>query len=278
MRLLDYAKNIHSQSGEDGILAKILETLGKKDKWCVEFGAWDGEHLSNTFNLISTAGYSAVLIEGSRSRSEALAKRFGNNSNVIPVHAFVGFTPADGLDSILAKTPIPKDFDLLSIDIDGNDYHVWEAVSYTPKVVCIEYNLTIPNEVDFVQPADPTVSQGASLAAIVRLGVTKGYSLVAVTSYNAIFVRSEYFPLFGIADNSLRTLREDTSAVTHVFCGYDGTIFVRGDDCLIWHSMTFSGRIRQLPKPFRQYPGSFGPLKSNLFNIYRKIARRMGRI
>lgn len=276
MRLLDYTKNINSQTGEDGVLAKVLETLGTTDKWCVEFGAWDGKHLSNTFDLIQNHGYSAVLIEGSKTRFKDLVNRFTGNSQVYPLNNFVGFTPDDSLDKILGNTPIPKGFDLLSIDIDGNDYHVWNAFSsYDPKVVCIEYNPTVPNDVEFVQPADPAVHQGASLQSLVLLGKRKGYELVAVTDLNAIFVRAEYFPLFGITDNSPRTLRENTSAVTHVFCGYDGTIFIHGHGGLLWHGIKYSTRIRQLPKLFRLYHGDFGKRRSKVFVAYRKILRML---
>ena len=93
------------------------------------------------------------------------------------LNAFVGFTAADGLDAILARTPIPADFDVLSIDIDGNDYHVWNAVArYKPRVVVIEYNPTIPAAVDFVQPADMSINQGASITAQARLGKQKATS------------------------------------------------------------------------------------------------------
>ncbi len=278
MRLLAHAKNIHSQTGEDGVLAKILEILGPGDRWCVEFGAWDGQHLSNTCNLIQNSGFSAVLIEGSPQRHQDLTQRFGSNPKVIALNRFVGYSPGDNLDTILAGTPIPQNFDLLSIDIDGNDYHVWEATAtYVPKVVCIEFNPSISSEVDFVQPADPGLNQGASVLAMARLGKKKGYELVAVTSFNAIFVRAEYFPLFGIADNSPRTLREDISSVTHVFCGFDGTIFLTGSGQMPWHGVRLAGRVRQLPKPFRRYPGNFGPLTSKVFKLYRKLLKLVGR-
>ncbi len=278
MRLLEFSKNIYSQTGEDGVLLKALETLTARDKWCVEFGAWDGQHLSNTFNLIKHHGYSGVLIEGDAQRFNNLRTRFADEPRVMPVNCFVGFSAEDGLDKILANTPIPRDFDLLSIDIDGNDYHVWEAIRvYRPKIVCIEYNPTIPTEIDFVQAADPSVNQGASLSALTSLGRRKDYSLIAVTPLNGIFVRSELLPLFGIEDNSPRALREDTSSITHIFCGYDGTIFYRGHGSLAWHEIKYSSRIRQLPRIFRGYPGNFGRLKFLVFRAYRKFLRKLER-
>ena len=77
--------------------------------------------------------------------------------------------------------------------------------------------IPFPNEVSFVQPADPKISQGSSLLALVELGKEKGYELVCVEGVNAFFVKSQYFPLFEIADNSVAVLRRDLSAVTHLF-------------------------------------------------------------
>jgi hypothetical protein len=276
MRLLDYASNVYSQSGEDGILAKILERLPARDRWCVEFGAWDGQHLSNTCNVIERQDYSAVLIEGDKKRFDELTRRYAGNARVIAINAFVGFTPADGLDALLAKTPIPRDFDLLSIDIDGNDYHVWQGVSAcNPKVVCVEYNPTIPTELEFVQPAGKNVTQGASLLALVKLGKQKGYELVAATSLNGIFVRSEFFSIFGIASNDPHILREDVSAVTHIFSGYDGKILVAGGNVLPWHGVTFSSRIRQLPRMFQRFSGDYGPFRARLYKLYKKLCKKI---
>jgi hypothetical protein len=272
MRLLDNSSNIHSQTGEDGILAKVLELMPSRNKWCVEFGAWDGQHLSNTCNLIENQSYSAILIEGSKRRFADLKKRHGTNPRVITLNRFVGFNEGDNLDVLIGNTPIPKNFDLLSIDIDGNDYHVWNSiVSYVPKVVCIEYNPTIPTEVEFVQPADQKINQGASLLALTKLAKRKNYELIAVTPLNAIFVHSGYFQFFGIIDNAPRVLREDVSAITHIFCGYDGTIFIVGAQSLLWHDIPYKTRIRQLPKIFRIYPGNFRFINFKMFRLYRKL-------
>src|SRR3569832_196899 len=125
--LLDYKRNVYSQYGEDGIIEKIVNILPEDERWCVEFGAWDGLHLTNTRNLIESLGFSAVLIEADKSRFSALQKNYAYNTNIISLNRFVGFDDDDNLDEILKKTPVPKDFTLLSIDIDGIDYHVWQA-------------------------------------------------------------------------------------------------------------------------------------------------------
>ena len=274
--LLSHAANEYSQFGEDGILQKILDVLGEPIRWCVEFGAWDGRYLSNTYALIEKRGFSAVLIEGSKEKFTELSENFRGNDKVTPINAFVGFGSDDGLDQILARTSIPEEFDLLSIDIDGNDYHVWRAVErYKPRIVVVEYNPTIPTGVEFVQAADIAVNQGSSILSFVELGRRKDYELVCVTERNCIFVRKRYFDLFGIPDNSPHALRPDESLVTWIFCGYDGTVFVRGHGELPWHGIPYSeARMQQVARPFRRFPGNHGRVMRFLSRQYRSLKKR----
>lgn len=274
--LLEHASNVTSQNGEDGIIAKVLEIIGNPTKWCVEFGAWDGRHLSNTYDLIASRGYSAVLIEGSAERFADLERTFKDNPRVRCVNAFVGFTAVDGLDAILTRAGIPKDFDVLSIDIDGNDYHVWKAVAaYSPRVVVIEYNPTIPSAVDFVQVADMTVNHGSSILALARLAKSKGYELVAATLHNCIFVRAEHFSSFGIRDNSVEAIRADESMVTYIFNGFDGTVFVRGSGKLGWHNVPYrESRLQHVARPFRQFPDNFRGVMRFVAKHYRSLKKR----
>lgn len=271
-----FAGNVTSQYGEDGIIEKVLELVGVNDKWCVEFGSWDGKTCSNTFNLISEKGYSAVLIEGNPKRFKDLLKTFAGNDKVVPINAFVGFDRASGLDSILGKTAIPTDFDLLSIDIDGNDYHVWDALKdYKPKVVLIEFNPTIPKTVEFVQPADPRLCQGSSLMSIAKLAKSKGYELVCTTKTNAIFVNSRFFKLFGIKDNSVETMMTDESMITHIFCGYDGTVFIRGCGMMPWQQIEYKeSRVQQLPKWARKVVGDRNILRRKLGKCFRRFRKK----
>jgi hypothetical protein len=173
------------------------------------------------------------------------------------------------LDVILAGTPVPKDFDFLSIDVDGNDYHLWKAISsYSPKVVCIEFNPTIPTDVSFLQPADPSVRQGAGLLPLVELGKVKGYELVCVLQFNAFFVKSGDFQLFGISDNRAETLRKDLSLITYVFCGYDGQMFLSGFKRLPWHRLPMNAsRIQHLPSFLRKYPDDYSALERFVFDL-----------
>lgn len=271
--LLDYKNDVHSQHGEDGILEKIIETVGDKEKWCVEFGAWDGMHLTNTRNLIQSHGFSAVLIEASKSRSVELRSNYKDNSKVTTVQKFVGFEADDGLDSILKNTPIPQDFTLLSIDIDGNDYHVWEAIkNYQPKIVVIEFNPTFPVGVEFVQPRESNVNQGSSLSSIVRLAKEKGYELVSVLEINAFFVKRELYPLFRIECNDPKVLHKDEKYTTYFSVGYDGSIILSGAKNMVWHGLkVHESDVQIVPKVIRQYTGNYSFTQRVIFWLFRKM-------
>ena len=96
--LSDFAASVTSQNGEDGIVAKALSLLPDLNHWCVEFGAWDGVHRSNTANLIRNHDYSAVLIEGDPAKYRELASNYADNPRVIARNQFVGFTSDNNLD------------------------------------------------------------------------------------------------------------------------------------------------------------------------------------
>jgi hypothetical protein len=280
---LEYGRNAYSQAGEDGVIERTLQTLPENDKWCVEFGAWDGVYLSNTRNLIESAGYSAVLIEGNETKFAALKKNYAGNKSVITVNAFVGFTENDGLDAILAGLRIPSDFDFLSIDVDGNDYHIWKAMSeYRPKAVCIEFNPTIATGVRFVQRADPSVNHGSSLSSLVELAQEKAYRLVSVLPVNAVFVDAKHFSRFEIDDNRPETLRKDLRHVTHLFSGYDGTVFLQGNQQLPWHGLPIrESAVQVLPKFLRRHPDNYSHIEKVALGVFRALSwprRLIGKI
>ena len=259
--LSSYAENSYSQFGEDGILKEILTRLSTSrllTKWCVEFGAWDGVFLSNTCRLIREDGFRAVLIEGDPKRVSELESNFPGDE-VTKLCAFVGLTGATTLDSILKKTAIPHDFDVLSVDIDGCDYHVWESLDqYRPKVVIIEYNPTMPNSVEYVQPADLSVFHGSSPKSLCNLACTKGYGLVAVTSTNLFFVADEHVDLVtGSNVLSLNELRDDHQCEVFLFSGHDGTLLLSQDLILPYHNVRIPAKRMQIvPKPIRRWPSN----------------------
>ena len=257
--LLEHRRDVTSQCGEDGIIAKILETIGTQGKHgqvCVEFGAWDGKKYSNTYDLVKQQGWTGYLIESSAQRFAALQETYRGDAHARLIHRLVKLDPGEGtLEEILAEHGCPDEIDVLSIDIDGNDYHVWEGMAgRRAKVVVIEFNPTVPNDVYFVQDRSFDVNQGCSLLALQRLGKERGYELVCATEWNALFVREEYFGLFHIADNSLNAMYQPQMN-GRIFHGYDGTIHVVGMPALMWHGVELTFENFQVLPPHRRVVG-----------------------
>jgi len=235
-----YRKKVTSQFGEEGVFEEIFRVIrnntnyNNKETWCVEFGA--GRANSNTRSLINHRGWFGVLIEANPIYYRNLLNLYKDNKRVGCFNRIVNFEGPNTLDNILRKTKIPLSFDLLIIDIDGNDYHIWKSIEiYKPNVVMVEYNKRIPLDIEFIQPRDINLQWGSSLASIVKLGKEKGYELVYAYACNAIFVKKESFIFFNIKDNSLMELMEDCSPKTHFFQLYDGTIVLYGFDRLLAH-------------------------------------------
>lgn len=254
--LLAYGSNVTSEHGEDGIIARIFSIIGLGPKWCVELGALNGKHGSNVWQLVKNEGWSAVLLEADQTYFKKLQEEFAGMPQVHAINAFVSFEGEYALDSIFKKTPLPKEFDLFSLDIDGNDYHLWESLKeYRPRVMVVEFNPTIPNSVLFVQPRDMKVFQGSSLRALVELGKRKGYELVAANETNAFFVEHSLYPKFGITDNSIDALHTDTTYQTSLYQLYDGTLKIAGYDRFMWHNLPIDeARLQALPRSRRHYP------------------------
>lgn len=209
MNLLNHRSNFRSQYGEDGIIQKIFEIIGgPQKKYFVEFGAWDGEYLSNTFNLFKNHEWAGCYIEGGKKKYNALKKKYHSFNKIETICAYVeDGTKKNSLSSLLKKTNTPKNFDLLSIDIDGNDYNVWrDFQNYHPTVVIIEYNQTIPHNIDYIDNEGKSYI-GSSCLSLSKLGKEKGYELICCTESNCFFIKKELYPLFNIKDNSPEKLQ-----------------------------------------------------------------------
>ena len=274
--LNQFSNNVFSQFGEDGIIKRIFEILPATNNWCVEFGAWDGKFLSNCCNLISNFEWNGVMIEANRRKFIELKKNYEGNSRVCLINRFVSFEGENSLDNVLKNTPIPKDFDLLSIDIDGNDYYIWESIQeYSPKVVIIEFNPTIPSDLEFIQKRDNKINQGSGILSINNLGRSKGYELIGTTTCNAIFVKKEYFELFKIENNHPAVLWDTENEAPRVFQLFDGTIVLSKEFNLLWNGTKVKKYdLQKLSEYFRFYGDSQsigGFLRTILFKLYRKI-------
>ncbi len=199
--LLNFRDYKHSLAGEAGILDYILSKLPKRDYWVVEFGACDGYEFSNTIHLIETGDINAVLIEP----QDHFFIKLNENMRAFPrvhcIKSMVNLSSGSTLDDILSRTPIPSDFDLLVIDIDNNDYQIFESLNrYAPKVFMVEINNTFSNpDHEKIPTYDaPFVfgEHGSSLASMTKLAESKGYKLICNISCNAIYVKNEFYSLF----------------------------------------------------------------------------------
>ena len=188
--LNSFAKNYQSQFGEDGIIEEIFKRLGITKGWTVEFGAMDGGRLSNTYHLIEQNDrFRGVFIEGDSVWFDELnhiCSRYPKR--MIPVCKYVQPTGVDSLQYILSDIVIPKEFELLSIDVDGMDYQIWAGFKdYSPKVVIIEINSSFLPDVYYINGFGGT--SGTSFRSMLELGKSKGYTLVCHTG-NMFFVRN----------------------------------------------------------------------------------------
>jgi hypothetical protein len=186
---------VFSQNGEDGVLAEIFAQIGVGDRFFVEFGVEDGVECNSRF-LAEVRGWSGVYFEADSGAYESLATRLANRQDIQTVHAPV--TP-ENVNELFGAAGVPRSFDLLSIDIDGQDYWVWEALrGFEPRVVVVEYNAGLPATERLVEEKGRTKWQktdyfGASLGALVALGSDKGYRLVhtELAGVNAFFIRND---------------------------------------------------------------------------------------
>lgn len=265
--LVKHAYNVTSQGGEDGVIEQVFRILDDAEhatsapprRWCVEFGAWDGHHLSNTYNLLynQPLRWSGVLIEADEDRVKEMKDRYASHSNVVCVQAFIELDGPNQLESILQRScpELPQELDLLSIDVDGADYHIWDGLlHYHPKVVVIEFNPTIPNNVVFVQERSTKIYHGSSLAALIDLAKQRGYELISTTTFNAFFVQKRFYDLFQIQENAIDVMH-DVPMPTEFFQLYDGTIKITGCKKLIWRKLPINEEdIQVLPRSARAFP------------------------
>jgi len=249
--LLQHKANVTSQLGEDGIIAHIVRVIEPRNRYCIEFGAWDGKHFSNCHNLLANNGWRGLMIEAEPQKYQELVRTFQGNDRVTPLNRLVDFEGPNTLDKILEEVGAPEEPGLLSIDIDGNDYYIFESLAkYRPEVVVIEFNPTMPNDVLFVQEKSFEVNHGCSLLALMVLADKKGYDLAVATEWNAFFIRRDKYPLLEVMDNSIDTLYAPLQD-GRIFQGYDGSIHVVGMNKLVW-----KGGIRVSSEDFQVLPRS----------------------
>ncbi len=178
--------NVYSQFGEDGLLAEIFSRIGTTNKQCFECGAADGKWFSNSRHLIDS-GWSACLIEADGSNWPELDK-LDAPPRVTVVHGKAEASGPNSLDSILTMCGFEHAMDLGVIDVDGQDYYLFNGMmKYQPRVMVVEYAAGVAD--NFIP--DLGGKGQASLAAIVSIAISKGYFNAATTRTNLIFVRND---------------------------------------------------------------------------------------
>ncbi len=279
--LNSFARNVYSQFGEDGIIEELLRRLRVEivlTNVCVEFGAWDGVHLSNCANLIRNKNYSAILIEPDKKRFNALVENFPQ-PNVTKINALVDLG-TNTLDSILERHRAPLDIDLISIDIDGADYWIFNSISkYLPKILVIEFNPTMSNKVDFVNTMNLKVNQGSSPRSLCDLASKKGYFLVATTDCNLIFLRENLINNLNITDNQLQlqSLRNDSKYQLETFIAFDGTLYFDKNINFLWHQISVpKDKLQFFPKLLRTFPENYNISQKLLLKLFAYLKNLLG--
>jgi len=194
-----------SQWGEDGIIQFLLRHVKIDRKVFVEFGADNYNAESNTRFLLANNNWSGLVMDSSR---EAIQQLKHTGAFVrYDLKAIPAFITTDNINSLLVENGITGDIGLLSIDVDGNDYWIWKAITViNPAIVIIEYNHRFGSELAVTIPYDESFDRtkahpsrlyyGASLKALCKLGTEKGYAFVGCNSngVNAFFVRTDKKP------------------------------------------------------------------------------------
>lgn len=189
---------VFSQNGEDGILYDLVSVLDPP-QFFVSIGGGDGWS-SNTRLWSDVFGWGGVAFEADSESFAQLSLRLGQRSRLRASHDMV--TP-ETVNELLESNGVPEEFGILDIDIDGQDYWVWESLSerWRPHIVVCEYNSLFGNERLEVERKSHDVSEmsetwGASLRALEALGKKKGYDLVyaEMAGVNAFFIRTDLNP------------------------------------------------------------------------------------
>ncbi len=196
---------VHSQFDEDGILLFIFALIGATNRKCVEVCAGDGREC-NTANLILNHRWIGLLVDG-KERNVNTARDFyarHPDSRYWPPVIVQSWITRENINGLLADNGFTGEIDLLSLDIDGIDYWLWQGLTAVqPRVVVLEFNhlwgpersVSVPYDPEFKTEFAPHGADyyGASLAAFVKLGREKGYGLVGTNAIatNAFFIRND---------------------------------------------------------------------------------------
>lgn len=200
-KLSDFEFKVFSQWGEDGMIQKLIRHLDIPNKAFIEFGVQDFRE-SNCRFLLMHDNWRGLVIDASKPHIDGIRKSSMGWRHHLD--AICEFIDRDNINELLARGRFGDDIGILSVDIDGVDYWILEAITQcSPRILIVEYNsvfgpdraITVPYDPRFVRTEKhhSNLYFGASLAAFHHLAVARGYSLVGSnsTGSNAFFVRND---------------------------------------------------------------------------------------
>jgi hypothetical protein len=254
----NYRSRTYSQSGEEGIVRAFIDTVyadNKKNQLLVcEFGAHDGSN-SNLIQMLEDGHSKGIFIECDSTRFDAFKKNFSGRSNISVIRAKVGWGKSDDLSAIFKSNGFEiGSLNILSIDIDGDDLHVFASLNADLDLLLIEYNPTFGFDTVFRNPKGRNI--GSSPLALSLIAHEKGMFLAALTETNLIFVNNRFEDK--VVRHDLNVVGPSAGAVRYAM-GYDGTLVVAdvsGTDLtdevlgLGWSSNFF---VQPLPKFLREF-------------------------
>ena len=232
--LKDYEFKIFSQWGEDGIIQHLIKSVEIRDNTFIEFGVQDFLESNCRFLLIKDR-WKGFVLDGSKRNIERLkGSYFYWKHHLEAIHAFI---TRENINELLARSGFGSDLGILSIDMDGVDYYILEAIeNFNPRILICEYNsvfgatrrISVPYRSDF-RRRDAHRSNlywGASLGAMTHLAQKRGYALVGTNTAgnNAFYVRSDLLndklqalsAEAAYAPSGYRESRDEHGALTYV--------------------------------------------------------------
>lgn len=191
---------VFSQFGDDGIIQYLINNLPIQEKTFIEFGVENYKE-SNTRFLLINDYWSGYIIDGSKINIESIkGEQYYSFYNLKVEAAFIN---KSNINELLGKSNFKQDIGILSIDIDGNDFWIWEQIQhYRPSILICEYNslfgfkpFTIPYQEDFVRGVNsPFNFYGTSLKSVYNLSKERGYTFIGCNSAgnNAYFINNQF--------------------------------------------------------------------------------------
>jgi hypothetical protein len=203
--LATHERKVHSQFGEDGLLLHFFSKIGAPNQTFIEFGIEDGTEC-NAANLALHFGWGGLLMDGSDSLADSARTFYHKRHGIAPEHVQIRteFITKENVNDLFTQYGFKGELDMLSLDIDGVDYWIWDAITVvSPRLVIIEFNASFGPDRSVTVPYEPSFERyahhesgwyhGASLKAFTKLAAKKGYFLAGcdTAGANAIFIRRD---------------------------------------------------------------------------------------